>query len=205
MNTQTQKLSDQYLDEVTTEFEHYLEKFPEDRGKFDVLQKQLQQKDRDLCDRKNMTGHLTASGLLLNDKRDAVFLIYHNFLKLWLQPGGHLDPQETPMSGALRELVEETGIKNVSLHPWHDSNRIPFDMDTHAIPPNEKKAEGSHFHHDFQYLLVLSQPQSDETAVKIALEEVSHYRWVSLQELIEKEHDDRLKRVAAKICALFPG
>lgn len=145
-----------------------------------------------------MKGHLTASGLLLNSAGDAVFLIYHNFLKLWLQPGGHLDPGERPAQGALREFVEETGIKNVVLHRWHEKNELPFDMDTHEIPVNERKGEGEHFHHDFQYLFRMSG-DADNTPV-IDLNEVSQYRWVSLDELI-KDHDDRLKRVAAKIRA----
>lgn len=194
----TQQLTDQFLDDVTNEFEKYIRLFPAERAKFQILQEQLEQRDKNLCDRKNMKGHLTASGLLLNSAGDAVFLIYHNFLKLWLQPGGHLDPGERPAQGALREFVEETGIKNVVLHRWHEKNELPFDMDTHEIPVNERKGEGEHFHHDFQYLFRMSG-DADNTPV-IDLNEVSQYRWVSLDELI-KDHDDRLKRVAAKIRA----
>jgi len=190
------QLSDTYLDNVTTVVEDYLHQFSDEREKLEILLGQLSARDNQLCNRRNMTGHLTASGLLLNKTGDAVFLIYHNFLQLWLQPGGHLDPQELPVDGAVREFVEETGIKNVKLHPWHASNAIPFDMDTHAIPPNETKSEGSHYHHDFQYLLTTDD---DENAVSIQEDEVSQYRWVPLQELIEREHDTRLKRVAAKL------
>lgn len=195
----TQQLTDQFLDDVTNEFEKYLRMFPAERARFQILQEQLKQRDKNLCDRKNMKGHLTASGLLLNAAGNAVFLIYHNFLKLWLQPGGHLDPGERPAQGALREFVEETGIKNIVLHPWHEKNELPFDMDTHEIPVNQRKGEGEHFHHDFQYLFRMSGDM--DSAPVIDLNEVSQFRWVSLDELIEKDHDDRLKRVAAKIRA----
>ena len=199
MSIDSMLLSPQFLREVSSEFQNYLSTFPDERDKLNILAKQLGEEDRRLCDRKNMTGHLTASALLLNADADAILLIYHNFLKLWLQPGGHLDPDELPLTGAFREFREETGIGNIRLHPWHEQNKIPFDMDTHAIPANEKKNEGSHFHHDFQYLIVVDGDGYSDGAIKIDLNEVSQYRWVSIAELIEKDHDDRLKRVAAKI------
>jgi len=34
-----------------------------------------------------------------------------NFPKAWVLPGGHLEEGETLTEGAVRELVEETGIK----------------------------------------------------------------------------------------------
>lgn len=199
--TMTEQLTDQFLDNAKKLLDLYLSKFPGERETFSILEKQFQSRDRQLCSRKNMTGHLTASGLLLHPHGKSVFLIHHNFLNLWLQPGGHLDPGESPAQGALREFIEETGIKQVSLHPWHDANPFPFDMDTHAIPPNEKKNEGSHFHHDYQYLLTLSHDSaiSDDRLVDIAQDEVSNFRWVGLNELIEGDYDTRLKRAARKI------
>ena len=201
MSSETVLLTEQFISEVSKEFENYLRLFPEERTKLGILEQQLLERDKLLCDRKNLTGHLTASALLLNKTGDATFLIYHNFLKLWLQPGGHLDPMELPVHGALREFREETGIRNVHLHPWHAVNNIPFDMDTHAIPPNEKKGEGNHFHHDFQYLIVFDEDHDADESIQIDLNEVSQYRWVPFDELIEKDHDARLKRVAAKVRA----
>lgn len=198
MTAQTKELTDRYLDDVSRLFESYLQKFPKERERLSVLSGQFDARDRLLCNRGNMRGHLTASGLLLNAKGDCVFLIYHNFLKLWLQPGGHLDVEELPVDGAMREFIEETGIKGIRLHDWHSTNSIPFDMDTHAIPPNSQKNEGDHFHHDFQYLLSL---KVEPVVVNIARDEVSHHRWVSLDELISSDHDPRLKRVATKVRA----
>jgi len=42
------------------------------------------------------------------------------FVGKWVLPGGHLEPGETPRRGALRELLEETGVVGgfeTSLHP----------------------------------------------------------------------------------------
>lgn len=36
-------------------------------------------------------------------------------VKLWCLPGGHLEPDESPAKGAVRELLEETGLRATSL------------------------------------------------------------------------------------------
>lgn len=58
--------------------------------------------------RSNLFGHITASGLVI--EFDKVLLIRHPYLGLWIQPGGHIDDDETPESAAIRETQEETGV-----------------------------------------------------------------------------------------------
>ncbi|MBX9694605.1 MAG: NUDIX domain-containing protein, partial [Cyanobacteria bacterium] len=125
-----------------------------------------------------MTGHLTASTLLINTNDHKVLLVYHKFLRLWLPPGGHLDVDEVPVDGALRELREETGIENATIHMWHASSGVPIDIDSHHIPLNDIKNEGEHFHHDFQYLCSSAIDQPDSLAIDDS--EVSRTRWVNI-------------------------
>ncbi len=57
--------------------------------------------------------HVTASAIVLADPpspRHGVVLHKHRRLGLWMQPGGHVDPGETPWDAARRETVEETGL-----------------------------------------------------------------------------------------------
>lgn len=42
---------------------------------------------------------------------DRVLLIKHERLGKWLPPGGELEPGETPLEAAIRELREETGLE----------------------------------------------------------------------------------------------
>lgn len=200
MTSQT-VLSDPYLTSVTDLLDRYFELFPHEREELSILCGQLSDRDELLCSRKNMRGHLTASGLLVHPNEDSVFLIYHNFLQTWLQPGGHLDPEEQPVDGAKREFVEETGLRKVSLNEWHATHPIPIDVDTHFIPLNEKKAEGEHHHHDFQYLLKLDEGAFEtlNKSIDIDREEVSHFRWVGFDELLNGSFDGRLQRVIGKI------
>ena len=37
--------------------------------------------------------------------------MFHRKLELWLPPGGHVDPNELPDEAAVREVLEETGIR----------------------------------------------------------------------------------------------
>jgi len=52
--------------------------------------------------------HVTGSALVVGPR--GVLLHLHKRLGLWLQPGGHVDPGETPEQAALRETLEETGF-----------------------------------------------------------------------------------------------
>ena len=54
------------------------------------------------------TVHVTASGIVVG--RRGVVLLKHKRLGIWLQPGGHIDPGETPWHAARRESEEETGL-----------------------------------------------------------------------------------------------
>lgn len=51
---------------------------------------------------------LTASGALVH--RGKILLMFHPKLRLWIPPGGHLEPGETPHQAVLREFKEETGL-----------------------------------------------------------------------------------------------
>ncbi|MDP1879392.1 MAG: NUDIX domain-containing protein [Parachlamydiaceae bacterium] len=50
----------------------------------------------------------------------------------WAFPGGHLEFCETPEKCAYRELLEETGLKAISIHPGPWTNDI-FDSDKHYV------------------------------------------------------------------------
>lgn len=51
----------------------------------------------------------TSSVLVLGPGR-RILLIFHAKLGVWLGPGGHVEPGESPDQAALREVMEETGL-----------------------------------------------------------------------------------------------
>src|SRR5262249_38296517 len=130
---------------------------------------------------------------VLSPARDSVLLVFHKKLERWLQPGGHIEPEDvTVADAARREVVEETAI----------SNTVPlssgiFDIDVHDIPA--RKDERSHEHFDVRVLLaapVLAFAGSDEVAA---------VRWVPLGELGTIATDESVLRAARKIEGLVGG
>ena len=97
--------------------------------------------------RSNILGHITASGLAVNNGK--VLLIFHPHIKRWLQPGGHIDAGETPIDAAIREVYEETGL----ICELAAGSCDPLDIDVHIIPSNPTKGEEEHLHIDLLFLL----------------------------------------------------
>jgi 8-oxo-dGTP pyrophosphatase MutT (NUDIX family) len=114
-------------------------------------------------------------------------MIFHPFLKKWLQPGGHVESGESPAGTAQRELLEETGLHG-EIHDWHKQHLMPVDINTHLIPANPDKGEPEHLHYDFRYVFVSSgifqeQLETDHT---VAWKDIREIDEINLKELISK-------------------
>ncbi|MBM3266272.1 MAG: NUDIX domain-containing protein [Candidatus Sericytochromatia bacterium] len=131
--------------------------------------------------------HLTASCFLAHPGGDMVLVHWHAKLQRWLQPGGHLDPGETPLEACLRELREEAGL--VAAEP-----SFLFDLDVHRVGPT--RVIGPHDHVDARFLL-----RAASADVPIS-PEGAEFRWMTWEELAESDPADTgLRRVAAKVTA----
>jgi len=85
--------------------------------------------------------HVTGSALIVGPR--GIVLLHHRRLGIWVQPGGHVDPGETPWEAARREGTEETGLM---LAPFDD-----------AVPPHLAHVDvhdggRGHTHLDLRYL-----------------------------------------------------
>jgi 8-oxo-dGTP pyrophosphatase MutT (NUDIX family) len=89
-------------------------------------------------------GHITCSGLVIAPDGD-LLLVHHRRLDRWLQPGGHVEPEDVEIwDAARREVLEETGVELVP----DDCPRL-IGADVHGIPPG--KGEPYHLHHDLLF------------------------------------------------------
>jgi 8-oxo-dGTP pyrophosphatase MutT (NUDIX family) len=105
-------------------------------------------RDDPFC-REDAEGHVTASAVVAHASGDPRFLlVFHRKLDRWLQPGGHVEPgDETVFDTALREALEETGLKDFA-SPIQDAI---LDLDVHPIPAFGDEA--AHLHYDVRFLL----------------------------------------------------
>ena len=104
--------------------------------------------------RDTFPGHLTTSAFVLSPDHAQVLLIDHVVIGRWLQPGGHWEEAEHFHLSAAREAIEETGVQDLVLHPWHQGGDLPFTIDSHDVPGKPSRGEPAHIHHDLQYLFL---------------------------------------------------
>lgn len=62
-----------------------------------------------------LTRDFTATTFVVQDGR--TLLLYHKKIRMWLPPGGHIDPNELPCDAAVREVREETGLEVELISP----------------------------------------------------------------------------------------
>jgi len=161
----------------------YLSIYPLEQESLKLLQDQLSKSDN-LISRKNFVGHITASGFVLDKSRRKVALIKHLALDKFLQPGGHVDPEDDSLlHAAIREIKEETGLERfLTLAILPNNPEIPLDINSHYIPENPHKGEAAHFHHDFRFCFILE----DENVIFTKQEEeVSECKMVELWKLMD--------------------
>lgn len=172
------------IDEIEAVVLSYLDRYPDERDRIGPLLRSLAQRTA-ITARGTFTGHVTASALVFNDSHE-LLQIHHNVLRRWLQPGGHLEPQDTSLRcAALREAREEAGIGPDVATPIGDD---PIYIDVHKIPENRGRGEPAHWHFDIRYAFRVPGP----LAVELQLEEVSGYRWLPIAEIGEQHLRDCL-------------
>jgi 8-oxo-dGTP pyrophosphatase MutT (NUDIX family) len=134
-------------------------------------------------------GHVTASAFVVDPSGQALLLVHHRKLDIWIQPGGHVDPEDADvLEAARREVGEEVGVTELAL-----AQPGIFDLDVHPIPPRSDAPGHEHF--DVRFLF------RAPTAAFAASEEVKAARWVPGRELVDTRTDASVRRAARKLWA----
>ncbi|MER7789377.1 NUDIX hydrolase [Streptomyces sp. NPDC097640] len=129
-------------------------------------------------------GHITASALVIDPSQERVLLTLHRKLKMWLQMGGHCEPEDATLAGAaLREATEESGIEGLTLLPGG-----PVRLDRHRTP--------CAWHLDVQYAAL-----APRGAVAAISEESLDLRWFGYDE-VAGVADESVHRLVARTRAL---
>jgi 8-oxo-dGTP pyrophosphatase MutT (NUDIX family) len=137
-------------------------------------------------------GHVTAGCFIVDPTAGTLLLHHHRRLDRWLQMGGHIDGQETPLMAAMREGEEESGLHDLELL----SDGI-FDVDVHFIPAG--KGEPDHHHFDVRYLFRTSNP----SAISIDHNESKDLAWVPFDRAIPLMNEEASVRAIVKIISVL--
>ncbi|MCL4543913.1 MAG: NUDIX domain-containing protein [Chloroflexi bacterium] len=136
--------------------------------------------------------HFTVATFVV--RGDRVLLLRHRKLELWLPPGGHIETNELPDVAAVREVLEETGVR-CRLLPGLDQVSVdPHGPLLLARPEGiqvEQIAEG-HGHIDLIYVAV---PESSEELV-LNEEEGTAVDWFPVTQLAELGATEEVQRWA---------
>jgi 8-oxo-dGTP pyrophosphatase MutT (NUDIX family) len=138
-NQSRDQRSDQPRDRLRDQLRHHRAGDPREALSIEIMLSELGQLERPFDRMADLT-HVTASGVVVG--RRGVVLHRHRRLQRWMQPGGHLDPGETPEEAVVRECREETGL--AVAHPA--GGPVLVHVDVHH-------AAQEHVHLDLRYLM----------------------------------------------------
>lgn len=172
----------------------YLVLFPNEQQRQEKFIEYLKNHDdNQITDWNNFDGHVVAGGFIYAKEEQKFLVIYHNDLKMFLYPGGHIDSNDiNPLEASKREVFEETGFDDIEEVLLSDNELIPIDIDTHVIPYNERLNLPEHYHFEFRYLFMIDSIKE----VKLDLSESSKLKWISIDEL---KNDKNYGKIAEKI------
>lgn len=143
--------------------------------------------------RDNEEGHMTSSCWILNRDKKKVLMAYHNIYKSFAWLGGHADGDTDLIHVAIKELVEESGVKNPKLLLPHI-----FSVEVITCPEHIKKGKvvKTHDHLNFTYLFEVDESET----LKIKEDENSAIRWIEIDKLFDYVKDkDIMEQIYKKL------
>lgn len=132
----------------------------------------------DYLERENRIAHFSTSIWTVNKERTKTLMVYHNIYDSWSWIGGHADGIEDLRSVALRELQEETGVRNAVL-----VSPDIFSLEILTVDGHIKKGAyvPSHLHLNITYLAEADENES----LTVNEDENQAVKWWSFEDALK--------------------
>lgn len=143
-------------------------------------------------DRDSLAAHMTASAIVVNQTHDKVLFAYHLIYQSYGWLGGHADGEFDLEKVAKKEVMEESGLSEVSLlYPFIASLEV-----IHVSHHMKRNAIVSdHLHLNVSYLF-----EADDTLpISIKEDENSSIAWVPISEIGKVVTEERMIEIYQKI------
>jgi 8-oxo-dGTP pyrophosphatase MutT (NUDIX family) len=134
-----------------------------------------------------LIGHITGSAFIVNKQKTHTLMTHHQKLDKWLQLGGHSDGDPNTLNVALREALEESGLKKIDVL----SEEI-FDVDAHEIPA--RKNDPAHYHYDIRFLF-----EADDHQELTITNESKELMWIPLKRMEDYTNEESVLRMVRKV------
>lgn len=146
----------------------------------------------DILTRDNEIAHITSSAFVVNKNKDKVLMVHHNIFNSWSWTGGHADGDEDLLHVAIKEVIEETGVKNI-----RPVSEDILSLDIIPVLGHIRKGKyvSPHLHISVAYLI--EADESEPLVVKP--DENSGVQWIPLDKIDAYSNELHMKKIYHKI------
>lgn len=148
----------------------------------------------DVLSRNNKICHFTSSAWIVNKDRTKVLMVYHNTYHSLAWVGGHADGDANLLRVAMKEIEEETGLKNIRI-----LNDNFYGIQVLGCQGHFKNGEyvSSHLHLDCCFLV----EAFEEDKLRIKRDENSDVDWFNIEDAISLCTEENMVPIYQKLIA----
>ena len=141
---------------------------------------------------KNQYQFVMAAGGLVKNKRNSVLMIYKN--DIWDLPKGKIDNGELASDAAIREVYEETNVKDLNILPGEHTTHHMYNISRSILFPRMVLKETTWFLMESKSAVKL-MPQLEESITKVA--------WIPVQNIKTTRTYESIKVVFGRFMLNF--
>ena len=166
------------MENLKNEIKNYIP-FNEQEEKDREIILELLENEKDILTRDNKKCHFTVSAWIVDSSRKKVLMCYHNIYNSWAWLGGHADGEADLKRVIIKEIEEESGIKDIKF-----LSEDIFSLEILTVSGHIKKGKyvSSHLHLNLTYLL----EADTNLKLSVKLDENSGLAWINTEDISVK-------------------